>query len=68
MQPFSSRPILDPYRTMGCFLSGRLALSSTQNAITTPTGNSFKVYSPTLAINVQAPPQPHPITCAISHN
>ena len=61
-----ARPVLDPYRSMGCFVSG--VLSASQNAITAPTGHSFKVYSPSLAITVQSPPLPHPITAASSHN
>lgn len=52
-----NRPILDPYRTLGTFISGKISLSSTiPISLTIPTNNSYKIYSDTLTIKVVSPP------------
>ena len=40
------KALIDPYRTMGIFVSGKVTLSqSNPPALTAPTGSSFRVYS-----------------------
>lgn len=64
-----NRQLLDPYRTLGIFVSGPLALSrSSPHALTAPTGTSFRVYSSTLAMKVVSPPLGSKVAQACSHN
>ena len=40
------KALIDPYRTMGIFVSGKVTLSqSNPPSLTAPTGSSFRVYS-----------------------
>ncbi len=60
---------MDPYRTIGGFVSGKLSLSqSSPTALTAPTNCSFKVYSENLSIKVASPTFSSPIVAAISFN
>jgi hypothetical protein len=41
-----SKQLLDPYRTLGIFTSGKITLSASKPyVLTSPTATSFKVYS-----------------------
>jgi hypothetical protein len=61
--------MLDPYRTVGNFVSGRLSLSqSVPHVLTVPTSTSFKVYSTGLNIKVASPPFPAALTATVSYN
>jgi len=61
--------MLDPYRTAGNFISGRLSLSqSVPYVLTVPTSTSFKVYSTALNIKVASPPFPALLTASVSYN
>lgn len=61
--------MLDPYRNVGNFVSGRISLSqSTPPVLTVPTGTSFKIYSTSLTIKVASPPFPTPLTATVSYN
>jgi hypothetical protein len=63
------KPLLDPYRTLGLFVSGPLTLSkSTPPVLTAPTGSSFKVYSSTLGLKVVSPPLGSKVAFASSYN
>lgn len=63
------KSLLDPYRTIGNFISGKITLSQSQPiSLTVPTNTSFKVYSDALAIKVASPPFATPITSAVSYN
>lgn len=64
-----TKPLLDPYRTLGLFVSGPLTLSkSSPHTFTAPTGTSFRVYSNALAMKVVSPPLGSPVSYACSHN
>jgi len=53
----TQKPLLDAYRTIGSFISGKITLSDSQPiSLAVPTMNSFKIYSDTLAIKVVSPP------------
>lgn len=61
--------MIDPYRTIGNFISGKLSLSlSSPPSLTAPTNTSFKIYTHSLAIKVASPCFPHKITAALSYN
>jgi hypothetical protein len=65
----SQKALLDPYRTLGIFVSGPLTLSkSNPPVLTVPTGSSFRVYSSTLAMKVVSPPLGSSVTFASSYN
>ena len=64
-----NKSLLDPYRTIGGFVSGKLTLSqSSPTSLTAPTNCSFKVYSENLSIKVASPTFPFPIVSAVSFN
>mgnify|MGYP000905407351 CR=1 FL=1 len=61
--------MLDPYRTLGTFISGRISLSASHpQVLTVPTNASFKVYSSALGLKVVSPPLDSPVRAACSHN
>ena len=63
------KSLIDPYRTMGIFVSGPLTLSKSHpHALTTATGSSFRVYSQTLGMKVVSPPLGSEVTFACSYN
>lgn len=63
------KPLLDPYRTMGIFVSGPVTLSkSSPPVLTAPTGTSFRVYSDTLAMKVVSPPLGSKVAFTRSYN
>jgi len=65
----SQRALLDPYRTLGIFVSGPLTLSkSNPSVITAPTGSSFRVYSSALGMKVVSPPLGSRVSFASSYN
>jgi hypothetical protein len=61
--------MLDPYRSVGNFVSGRISLSqSAPHVLTVATGTSFKIYSTGLNIKVASPPFPTLLTATVSYN
>ena len=61
--------MLDPYKTIGCFTSGPLAVSSTSPfAFAAVANNSFKIYSPELAIKMVSPTFALPISAISTAN
>lgn len=63
------KALLDPYRTLGIFVSGPLTLSkSAPYVFTAPTGTSFRVYSNTLGMKVVSPPLGSKVRTACSYN
>lgn len=63
------RQILDPYRTLGSFVSGKIVLSQTlPYSFAVPTRNSYKIYSDALAIKVVSPPLPDKVESVLSYN
>lgn len=50
------KPVLDPYKTIGCFVHGPVAPSATlPYSLAAACHNSFKVYSPELSIKMVSP-------------
>ncbi len=67
--PLTKKTLIDPYRTIGNFISGKLILAqSTPFALTAPTNTSFKVYSDALSIKVSSPPFTFPVNSVVSYN
>lgn len=65
----NQKKVLDPYRTLGCFVHGPVALSeSTPYSFAIASYNSFKVYSHELAIKVVSPCFLKPITAIATYN
>lgn len=69
MESLASKPILDPYKTIGCFASGPTSASkSAPFSLAACCNNSFKIYSDELAIKLVSPVFGRPIRAIHTHN
>jgi len=69
LQIIDRRQILDPYRTLGSFVSGKIVLSQTlPYSFAVPTRSSYKIYSDSLAIKVVSPPLEGKVESVLNYN
>lgn len=65
----SSKQVLDPYKTIGCFVNGPLCVSQSQPfSFAVGCYNSFKIYSDELAIKMVSPCFESPVRALHNYN